>query len=190
MNYPGKLFFPVILLILSSFKILAQTDLYSAGKERERLSRYRLAIGYCRIVPEESGFDFKHYFLNLSYRTSGFSASSHSISVSGFLEGGVNALIMSEIDHNGFGTYFTPYGKLGPEINLTGNTFLSGSIGLVLITYGYYFGPVPFVGINAFYLLKLNNDLFLEIETGFHTTFPNVDKLPYLMYLNLGLSLK
>jgi hypothetical protein len=87
-----------------------------------------------------------------------------------------------------FDLYLLPYAKFGPEIRLSKNIFLGGSLGLVLVSYETSFFPFPFAGLNSFYLIELNKNLFIELEGGFHTTF-SPGRLPYLVYFTAGLSL-
>jgi hypothetical protein len=142
-------------------------------------------------LSEDDNYEFDHFFFNLSFRSSAFEVDSSSVKVGFSFEPGVNGLIIAEkVDNNKlfFDLYFVPYAKFGPEIRLDKNIFLGGSLGLVLVSYESSFFPFPFVGLNSFYLFGLNENLFIELEGGFHTTF-SPGRLPYLVYFTAGLSL-
>jgi len=155
------------------------------------LSRYRLSLGYVSLLSEDANFEFRHLFFNLSFRSSGFDKASSSFKIKLAFEPGINGLIIAEKDFYNelyFNLYFVPYAKFGPEVRLSKNIFLGGSFGLILASYESSFFPLPFAGLNSFYLIELNENLFIELESGFHTTF-SPGKLPYLIYITAGLSL-
>ena len=187
-----KYLFPIFLLILIISNIGAsQTSGIQVDDKSILLSRYRLSFGYVDLLSEDDNYEFRHFFFNLSFRSSAFEVDSSSAKVGFAFEPGVNGLIIAEkVDNNKlfFDLYFVPYAKFGPEIRLGKNIFLGGSLGLVLVAYESSFFPLPFAGLNGFYLIELNKNLFIELESGFHTTF-SPGKLPYLVYITIGLSL-
>ena len=167
---------------------VAQTDESFINQNLNLFSRYRLSVGYVSLLIDDSNFEFRHPFFNWSYRSSGFNKASSSFGVEFAFEPGVNGLIVSKIldDGSDFGFFFVPYAKLGPEMRFGKNTFVAASAGFILVTYEKFF-PLPFLGLNNFYLIPLNEKLNIEVEAGFHTTFSH-DNLPLLTYINIGIS--
>jgi len=162
---------------------LCQSDSDSILSNQEKLSRFRLSVGYIDLLSEYS--DLSYPFINLNFRSSGFNRSSYKIEVELAFEIGINALIIIYKNSDDFNLYFLPYAKFGPEIRLYKNLFIAGCAGLALATYDLNFAPAPFMGLNGFYLFELNNDLSLELESGIHTTF----RWPLLFYVTIGISL-
>ena len=180
-----------VLIILSSDIGISQTDNIRVTNNSVRLSRFRLSAGYVSLLSVDEDFEFRHLFFNLSFRSSGFDKSSSPFKIKLAFEPGINGLIISEKDYNEeqqFSIYFIPYAKFGPEMRLTKNLFLGGSLGFGLASFESAFALFPFFGLNGFYLFDLNDNLSIEFETGFHSTFSS-NNVPYLIYFTIGLSL-
>lgn len=179
-------------LILFSSTTFSQIDSLNTAPEPERLSRYRLSIGYVSLLSQNNNYEFRHFFFNISFRTCGFDKASSSFKVKWALEPGLNGLIISQKgNYSGtdFDLYFVPYAKFGPEARIVKNLHIGMSLGMVAAFYQSSFGLVPFGGLNGYYLLEIENNIFIEFETGFHTTFSPGGNLPYLLYLTVGISL-
>lgn len=167
---------------------LAEANFNNGDYQDKKLSRSRLTIGYARLLEEDDGFKFKHPFFNLSYRSSSFNRSSSDLKIKFAFETGVNGLLIvrnaspNKLDYS---IYFLPYAKFGPEMRLNKNLFLSTSIGLALVSYETSFAPLPFIGINGFYLYEFNETILIELESGFHTSI----RLPLFAYATIGISL-
>lgn len=177
----------IFCFIISFGKTMSQVKTDRLHYDSERLSRFRLSLGYVNLIEDDSNFEFSHYFFNLSFRSSGFSKNSDALTVKFAFEPGVNGLIISNDYSHDCNLYFTPYAKFGPEIKLGQDLFLGVSLGIVLVTYESSFFPLPFLGMNGFYLIELNNNLSVELESGFHTTF-SPENLPFLVYISAGIS--
>ena len=185
-NYVFLLFSFFIISSLTIALSQSNTDLDSSNFVK--LSRFRLSAGYVNLLSEDNNYAFRHPFFNLSFRSSGFDRSSSNIKVKIAFEPGISGLIISNKDFyngNNFSFYFLPYAKFGPEIRLHKNIFLAGSVGLALATYGSNFAPLPFIGLNGFYLYELNNMFSIELESGIHTSLG----LQPLLYVTIGISL-
>jgi hypothetical protein len=185
-NNIGLLF--IFCFMISFTQTVAQIKDDQIHYNSERLSRFRLSLGYVNLLYDDSNFEFRHFFLNLSFRSSGFNRNSDAFKIKFAFEPGVNGLIISNDYANDFNLYLTPYAKFGPEIKMGQNLFLGASLGLVLVTFESRFFPLPFLGMNGFYLFELNENFSVELESGFHTTF-SPDKLPYLVYISAGISI-
>ena len=182
--YPLTLFF-----IINSFSIsFPQSNSDLDDNALEKLSRFRLSFGYVYLLAEDDNFSFRHPFFNLSFRSSSFDRSSSDFKVKIAFEAGINGLIIANKDFNdanNFSFYFLPYAKFGPDIRLYKNLFLAGSAGLALASYESNFAPLPFIGLNGFYLYELNDSFSLELESGIHTSLG----LPVFFYVTIGISL-
>ena len=180
-----------ILLLLISTKTFSQTDTVNNTPDVERLSRYRLSLGGVNLLVEDDNYEFRHFFFNVSFRSSGFSKASSSFQIKFAFEPGINGLIIAQKDFNNdltFNLFFVPYAKFGPEARIIKNLYLGVSLGLSIASYESALGILPFAGVNSYYLLDIGSKLHLEFETGFHTTF-SPGNLPYLVYLTVGISL-
>lgn len=178
----------LVSLIVSSDTVIPQTTDNQINNNSDRLTRVRSAFGYVRLLSEDNNFEFRHLFFNLSYRTSGFDKNSSLFKIKFAFEPGVNGLIISHKYVDKVDLYFTPYAKFGPEIKLSQNLFLGSCLGIVWATYESAFIPLPFFGLNGFYILELNKNFALEFESGFHSTFSQ-NKLPLLVYFTVGVSI-
>lgn len=180
---------PIILLFINSISIsFPQSNTDLDDNNFEKLSRFRLSFGYVSLLAEDDNFSFRHPFFNLSFRSSNFDRSSSDFKVRIAFETGVNGLVIADKDFNdvnNFSFYFLPYAKFGPDVRLDKNLFLAGSAGLALASYERNFAPLPFIGLNGFYLYELNDSFSLELESGMHTTFG----LPIFFYVTIGISL-
>jgi hypothetical protein len=182
-------FFIFVLLLLISGSIFSQSNDKAFNESTNLLSRYRFSGGYVNLLLEDAGFEFRHPFFNLSFRSSGFEKASPSFQIKLSFEPGINGLIVNKKildDGTDLNIFFVPYAKFGPEMKLGRNVLLGGSLGLILITYEKFF-PFPFLGLNSFYLIPMNEKLNIEIESGFHTTF-SPENLPLLFYITAGVS--
>lgn len=180
-----------ILLLLIPNETLPQTDSTISDNNLNRLSRYRLSVGAVNLLIEDNDFEFRHFFFNVSFRSSGFNKASSSFKIKFAFEPGVNGLIIAQKTYNNdmsYELYFVPYAKFGPEARIVKNLHLGLSLGLVLASYESEFFPIPFTGANCYYLLEIKKDFYLEFETGFHTIF-SPGKLPYFVYLTVGASI-
>jgi hypothetical protein len=180
-----------ILLLSVPLNIFPQTDSVITNDNNDRLSRYRLSLGTVNLLMADDNYEFRHFFFNVSFRSSGFNKDLSSFKIKFAFEPGVNGLIVAQKNANNEMTYdlfLVPYAKFGPEANIVKNLHLGLSLGLVLGSYKSTFFPLPFAGINCFYLLEIKNNLYLEFETGFHTSFSR-GTLPYLVYLTVGISI-
>lgn len=160
-----------------------QSDTTIEENHSEKLSRLRLSVGYVDLLGDEDEFAFP--FFNLSFRSSGFDRSSSKFMVKLAFELGINTLIIFYENNDDLDVYFLPYAKFGPDIRLYNNLFIAGSAGLAFATYEGNFAPVPFLGLNGFYLVELNEKFSLELESGIHTSFG----WPVLFYVTVGISL-
>ena len=180
-----------ILLLLISTKTFSQTDTVNNTPDVERLSRYRLSLGGVNLLIEDDNYEFRHFFFNVSFRSSGFSKESSSFKIKFAFEPGINGLMIAERNSNNildFDLFIIPYAKLGPEARVVKNLFMGISVGLIFPFLNERFGAYPFAGVNSYYLLDIGNSFHLEFETGFHTTFSG-GSLPYFLYLTVGISL-
>jgi hypothetical protein len=112
-------------------------------------------------------------FFNLNYRATQLLKYENTVQFSFAFEAGVN--LVSGL--------FPLYAKAGPELEIINNLILAGNIGYI----GILIYPVPFYGVNGFYLIQLSKNINLEIEGGFHSSFWVVTEPLY--YLSLGISL-
>ena len=144
-----KFILPFILII--AFNIQAQELQDSEEQQHIHLSRYRLQMGYVDLIKQNFDFKFKQYFLNINFRASGFDDSSKIFKVKMSSEIGSNFMLNK--DESWF--IFSPYAKFGPEIKLSNDIFLAGSLGLVAASAFGKFVPFPFWGVNSFYLTPM-----------------------------------
>ncbi|HEX7358815.1 MAG TPA: hypothetical protein VF270_13970 [Ignavibacteriaceae bacterium] len=184
-----NIFLLFVFFVISSLKIaLPQSNADLDSTNFVKLSRFRLSFGYVNLLSEDNNYTFRHPFFNLSFRSSSFDRSSSNFKVKIAFEPGINGLIIANKDFynsNNFSFYFLPYAKFGPDIRLDKNIFLAGSVGVALATYETNFAPLPFIGVNGFYLYELNQKFSIELESGVHTSFG----LPLLLYITIGISL-
>ena len=190
-NYKTLLSFSILLLLIST-KTFSQIDTVTYTPDVERLSRYRLSLGYVTLLSENSSFEFRQFFFNANYRYSGFrKAFSSSFEIKFALEPGLNGLFIAERKSGSimdFDLFFVPYAKFGPEARMDQNLLLGVSLGLSFPFNENGIFIAPFAGVNSYYLLDIGNNLHLEFETGFHTTYSPGD-LPYFVYITVGISL-
>lgn len=158
---------PIFFCISNTF---SQDVSYSGKTGRSKtLSRLKLSCGY--IIGKNSEAAEDSPFLNFDYRATELNSLPDQFDFGFAAEAGVNFL-------NGF---FPFYLKAGPEIVLVKNIIASINIGYS----GIFVYPVPFYGLNSFYLLALSNSIYLEFESGFHFFFEKYNKL---FYFNAGIS--
>ncbi len=168
------------------FNILAQDLLDIKEQSSSNLSRLKMQMGYVSLIQQKFQPEFRNYFLNLSYRSSGFNESSKPFTINFAFEPGVNFLFADARDS--YSLWLFPYAKFGPEMKITNNVFFGGSLGLLLLTDFENFAPFPFWGVNSFYQINLSGNLNAEIEAGFHSAF-YFDNLSYLTYVSIGISI-
>lgn len=182
----NKILIFISLLLLSEL-LFSQSNSSAVDERDNLLSRYRISGGLVSLLFEENNFDFQYPFFNIRFRSSGFSKTKSDLFKIKFaFEPGVNGLILKSNIEYEIDLFFIPYAKFGPEIRLSENLFLGVSSGVIVITY-VKFTPVPFFGLNSFYLIPLSEKFFLEMEGGFHTTFVP-EKLPLLFYISAGIA--
>lgn len=169
-----------------SCTILAQ-DIPVADLDNIGLTRSRLLFGYSGVIMKDAEPMFRNLFFNVNYRTSKFDQFTKAFRLNFASEVGLNGVMLREKDSFGSGSVI-PYVKIGPEMSLGKNVFVGGSIGLAVAFIGY-FGILPYAGINSYYLLPLNDDIFVEFEGGFHTSFVG-ENTPYMIYLASGIAIK
>lgn len=172
----GSLF----LLIFPQF-LNAQTTDPSAQKDAFKLSRTTLSVGYVVLLPAKSNDLFRSSFFNIHRRISEFDQYTKPFKFGFFFEPGVNILL--PIESKSFSLPM-PYFKGGPEMKITNEFYVGVSFGFNLLLYGRSFLPVPFNGLNIFYLTSISKKNFIELETGFHTVLPFSSDL--LFYFNVG----
>ena len=178
----------VFFVISSSTIALPQSNSDLDSSNFVKLSRFRLSIGYVNLFEEDDDISFKHPFFNLSFRSSSFDRSSSKFKVKLAFEPGINGILIADKDFGNqlnYSFYFLPYAKFGPDIRLDKNLFLAGSVGLALASYESNFAPLPFIGLNGFYLYELNQKFSIELESGIHTSIG----LPVFLYVTIGISL-
>jgi hypothetical protein len=148
-----------------------------------KLSRTTLAAGYALLVTEDDNSHFNTAFLNVHLRANGFNEFTKLYAVSWSLEPGLNILV--PINNN------TPpipmiYVKTGPEFKVSNNVYFAMSAGINVLVWARAGFPLPFCGLNIFYLTDFFKKEFFEFETGFHTTIPFTSAL--LFYITLGMA--
>ncbi len=185
----GKLFLYllfILLLALLACPVSALANPAPPDEDKIELNRSRLLFGYSSLVMSDEEPMFMNMFFNVNYRTSEFDPFTKPFKVKWAFEIGLNGVF--PIEHNLEGGAIIPYAKTGPEMSLMKNLFIGGSFGLAAVFMGY-FGIAPYAGINSYYLLPLNRNLFVEFEFGCHSTFV-VEKTPYLIYFASGIAIK
>jgi len=178
----------VFLIISSSTFSLPQSNSDLDSSSFTKLSRFRLSVGYVNLFEEDNDISFKHPFFNLSFRSSSFDRSSSMFKVKLAFETGINGILIADKyfgNRLNYNFYFLPYAKFGPDIRLDKILFLAGCAGLALASYESNFAPLPFIGLNGFYLYELNHKFSIELETGIHTSIG----LPVFFYVTIGISL-
>ncbi len=141
-------------------------------------------MGYVNLLKQNFDLRFNHYFLNINHRSSNFDETTSPFQVKFAFEPGVNFLFEEE-EYSKLG--ILPYMKFGPEMSLIKNMFIGVSAGLVGSVYYDYFVPLPFWGVNSFYLSPVSEHLNIEFEFGFHSSF-FFSEPTYLMYFTVGIS--
>ncbi len=171
--------------------LLAQLDSLTYESPENTFARHRIFIGFADLLPHYQDDENRALFFNYSYRTSPFNKANGKIQVKSSFERGLNIVFQTQWEKKWESIgLIIPYIKFGPEIYFGKNIFLSGNVGLALaLIYGFYVPivPLPFAGLNAFYLIDLSEDTSLEFESGFHT-FVGPEKAPFLFYFNVGIS--
>jgi hypothetical protein len=161
----------------------AQTQESITTQDTIKLSRTTLSSGYALLITQDNNTHFNTAFLNVHLRANGFNEFSKIYAVSWSFEPGVNVLV--PINKN---TLPIPmiYVKSGPEFKVSNRVYFAISAGLNVLIWDRAGFPLPFCGINIFYLTNFLKRQFLEFETGFHTTIPFTPAL--LFYITLGIS--
>lgn len=164
-----------LLIALFNPIIFSQDKPITGTENLNTLSRYRLLSGYSFIAPQDEP-SFNNLFVNINYRSSIFNKTTKPWKIGMAFEIGTNILISEKVLYS---IGILPYLKTGPEMKLTGNLFLGTSLGLAISIDGYP-AVLHFAGLNSFYFIPLNKNLFLEFEAGFHTTFFAKSVLVYI----------
>ncbi len=182
--------FVLLLTILGLTSNIKGQDLISAlADDSIKFSRTRLMVGLTYLCAKHESEEFSSPFINFSYRSSDISDSSRIYKFGFSFEPGMNILFLK--GSQSYSPYFLPYLKIGPEIYLGNNVILGGSFGLLIFLSSETANlAYPFSGLNLFYLFKLDDEQFIELESGFHTTMTFRNSLPLLFYLNIGLAFK
>ena len=181
--------FSALTMLLSGI-LLAQLDSLTQTPSENTFSRNRIILGYVELLSHYPEDENKAFFLNCSYRSSSLNKASKLFKMDFALETGLNFAFQSQFDRKWKSTnIIIPYGKFGPEIYLGKNILFAGSAGLatILAEGPFYAYPVPFAGLNSFYLIDLSRNFSIELECGFHT-FLGPDNPPFWGYLNVGIS--
>lgn len=170
-------------VIVSFIYVSAQSSKNSTNQDTIKLSRTTLAGGYALLVTKDDNSHFNTAFMNVHLRVNGFNEFTKIYAVSWSLEPGVNVLV--PINDN------TPpipmiYIKTGPEFKVSNKVYFAMSAGINVLIWGRSGFPLPFCGLNVFYLTNIFKKEFLEFETGFHTTIPFSPAL--LFYITFGIS--
>ena len=170
-------------VIVSFIYVSAQTSEDTVTQDTTKLSRTTLATGYALLVTKDDKTHFNTAFINAHLRANGFDEFTKIYAVSWSLEPGVNILV--PINNN------TPpipmiYVKTGPEFKVSNKLYFAMSAGVNVLIWDRTGFPLPFCGLNIFYLSNIFKKEFLEFETGFHTTIPFSPAL--LFYITLGIS--
>jgi len=171
---------------LFSIIIFPQEKSNYLQENENKLSRSRILIGYSSVIQHKEKPNLKNIFMNVNYRFSNFNPFTKSFRVKWAFEVGLNGLSIQDKDLDGIA--IIPYLKTGPEMSLIKNLFIGGSFGIAASVLGY-FAVFPYAGINTYYLLPLDENIFLEFEAGYHTTF-FLEKTPYLIYFSAGIAIK
>jgi hypothetical protein len=161
----------LIIILFYSTNITPQVISDSLNvKEYRTLSRLKLSGGYFVGKYSEVGKDSP--FLNLQFRATQLNKYSKDFDAGLSFEAGINLI-------KGL---FPVYAKAGPEAKIIGNLIIGANVGFI----GIFIYPIPFYGFNSFYLFNIYNNIYLELESGFHSSFS--EKNTPIFYLSLGLS--
>ncbi len=152
-----------------------------------KLSRATVSVGYVIHSPSKTNDNFQAVFLNIHGRISEFNQFTKPLKIGLFFEPGVNMLLPVPVKGEVFSLPM-PYFKGGPEIKINNELYASLSVGFNLFLYGRQFFPLPFNGINIFYLTNISEKNFIELESGVHTLLPFTSDL--LFYINVGFSIR
>jgi len=167
----NRFYYLIIIIFIVTTNIFSQIDLDSQNVETNKtLSRLKLSGGYFIGKYSEVGEDFP--FLNFNFRATQLNKISNQFDVGLALEAGVNFT----------GGLFPLYAKAGPEIKVIDNIIVGANLGYL----GIFIYPIPFYGLNAFYLFEISKNIFIELESGFHSSF--TEKNAPIVYINFGIS--
>jgi hypothetical protein len=166
-----RLFSLLIFIIFYSINITPQVILDAENAEESKtLSRLKLSGGY--FMGEYSEIGRNSPFINLNYRATELKKYVKGFEAGLSFEAGVNVIK----------GVFPVYAKAGPEAKITGNLILGLNAGFT----GIFIYPIPFYGLNSFYLFNISDNIYLELESGFHSSFS--EKKAPVFYLSVGLS--
>ncbi|HRN70861.1 MAG TPA: hypothetical protein PLS49_06810 [Candidatus Woesebacteria bacterium] len=171
---------------LFSACIFPQDDSNFLRENENKLSRSRILFGYSSVIQHKEEPNLKNIFINVNHRFSNFNSFTKPFRVKWAFEVGVNGLNIKDEDIDGVA--IIPYVKTGPEMSLSKNLFIGGSFGIAASVLSY-FAIFPYAGVNTYYLLPVDDNIFLEFEVGYHTTF-FLEKTPYLIYFSTGVAIK
>jgi len=171
-----------LLFYLLSSLTSAQSDSSNLSINKKLLSRTRIINGVSGLSLSKTN-QSALFYLNTNFRSSSFTDMQKFFSIGIASEPGVN-IIFAPKDG---GIVLVPYGKVGPEISLSNNFFLAANVGMVGIIYPQVIGIITFIyGANIFYLIKISEDNYIELETGFHSPVQAPNTM--LFYLAVGIS--
>ncbi len=165
-----KIIFIVPVFFFSSNIFSLETSDSVTASESKTLSRLKLSGGYFIGKYSEAWEDSP--FLNFNYHAAELNKTHDQFDFGFAAEAGVYI-------NNGF---FPFYLKAGPEIVIIKNLIAGINIGYL----GIFVYPVPYYGLNSFYLLELSNSIYMEFESGFHSSF--TEKNTPVFYFNAGFS--
>jgi len=171
----------LIFILLLCFNNLVYAQQTKDETSSENYSRFRLLTGAYDMVGKDPNFRYKNVFMNVNYKTSYFTDKSNPIKVKFSLEPGIYFASISEYDGKNvkeYSIHVEPYIRVGPELLLFNNIFINGSTGILAVTHSNGISPMVFVNANASSLIKLTEELNLEIELGVN--------LPFIFYGNSG----
>jgi hypothetical protein len=160
-------FYSLLLIVL----IYSSNINSQSFEESKTLSRLKLSGGY--FVGEYSEVGEDSPFLNFNYRGTQINKHNKNFEVGLSFEAGINFI-------KGL---FPVYVKAGPEARIIDNLIVGANGGFI----GMFIYPISFYGFNSFYLFEISNNIYLELESGFHSPFTG-DFSP-IYYLNIGLSI-
>ena len=170
--------------VVASFVcVSAQTSEDTATQDTIKLRRTTLATGYVSLSPWEHEINYNSAFFNIHLRGTRFNEYTEAFKVAWSFEPGINILI--PLKGKAY-SYPMPYFKTGPEMKISDKVYAATTIGINTIIYEGGFFPIPFTGLNIFYLSDISTKRVWELETGFHTTIPF--SAAFLFYITIGIS--
>jgi len=175
-----------LILFLSSVQVLLQDNSTLINDNENKLNRTRILFGYSSAVRPKVSPELRNIFMNVNYRLNDFDYCTKPFKVEFAFEAGLNGVSVQEKNSNM--VLIVPYLKFGPEMSLTKNLFIGVGVGAAT-PLPSYIAFLPYGGFNAYYLIPVDRNLFVEFESGYHTAIFSTDR-PYLIYFSTGISIK